>query len=245
MPTTFGDTTKSIFLNGPESHKMALQFEAAASVGVLTFGGDFIAANKVNLKINDVAMGEVTFVDTHANMMAAIVTALEAMTAVSDARTSPTNGTRVILFNMKDPATAPVITNAAVTGGVTQTTVVTSVMDNTIAPGMPVGLIGVDEQVAALPIVEALLGTVGMSRFVGVSIHKAEPGELLTAFVRGYTVVYGQADGAITAGPVKVTGYDGATGYVKYAVTTATTNPVGWAIENVADTEVFKVILGF
>jgi hypothetical protein len=241
----FGDATKSIFLNGPESHKMALQFEAAASLGSLTLAGDLVTSNKVNLSINGVAMGEVTFGTDHATTIAAVVTALKAMANVADAKLSPSAATRVIYFYLKDKTAAVSITNALVTAGATQTTITTGTVSGVIAPGMPVGLFGVDELVAPIPVISAYFGTVEMSRFVGVSIHAADPGELLTAFVRGYTVVYAKADGAITAGPVKVTGFDATTGYTKYAVTTATTNPVGWALDNVADTEVCRILLGF
>lgn len=244
MPTSFGDTTKSIFLNGPESHKMALQFEAAPSLAKIEFSADLIADNVVNLKVNGTAIAPVTFAATHDATMALLVTAIEAVTTVQDAKISPLDP-QVIYYYLKDASVTPAVTEAVVTAGNTQATITASVVTNLIAPGMPVGLIGQDELVASLPVITAWKGSVEMSHFVGVSIHNAGPGELLTAFVRGYTVVYGQADGAVVAGPVKVTGYDATTLYVKYGVTAATTNPVGWALDNVADTEVTRIILGW
>lgn len=244
MPTTFGDTTKSIFLNGPESHKMALQFEAAAPLGKIEFSADLVTSNKVNLKIQGTAMAEVTFTSTHNATMALLVTAIKAITGVADAKISPLDP-QVIYFYLTDETATPAVTNAAVTSGDSQATITSAVVTNNIFPGMPVGLIGSNEKVATMEWITAWLGSVEAYRFVGVSIHTATPGELLTAYVRGYTVVYGVADGAVTAGPVKVTGYDATQGYVKYAVTTLTTNPVGWALDNEADTEVVRILLGW
>lgn len=244
MPTTFGETTKSIFLNGPESHKMALQFEAAAPLGSIEFSDDLITGNKINLKVNGVSITEVEFSSTHNATMALIVTAIKALTAVQDAKISPLDP-QVIYFYLKDATVTPAVTAAVVTGGSTRATITAGEITNGIYPGMPVGLIGEDEKVATLPWITAWLGSVEMSRFVGVSIHTAVPGELLTAYVRGYTVVYGIADGTVTSGPVKVTGYDAINGYVKYAVTTATTNPVGWALDNAATTEIVRILLGW
>lgn len=243
MPTTFGETTKSIFLNGPESHKMALQFEAAPSLGKITFGSDLGASNVFSATINGVAISPVTYGVGHDATMALIVTALKALATVGDAKISPLDA-RSIYFYLVDETVEPVVTNAAVAGG-SAVVVTTSAILNNIYPGMPVGLVGRDELVGTIPVITAWLGTFEMARCIGVSVHTAEPGELLTAFVRGYTVVYGQADGAVTAGPVKVTGYDTITGYVKYAVTTATTDPVGWALDNVSTTEVVRIILGW
>ena len=44
MPTTLGSITKSIFLVGPESHKLALEFTAAGVMGKITFSADLVYA---------------------------------------------------------------------------------------------------------------------------------------------------------------------------------------------------------
>lgn len=242
MPTTFGNNTKSIFLNGPESHKLALQFQAA-NYAKLTLSGNLVTSNKVNMKVNGVAMPEVTFATDHATTMAAIATALEGIASVKKAIVSSADNK--ILYIIPEAAGTPSVTDAAVTAGAGQATFTIATSGATIYPGMPVGLIGIDELVAPLDVVNTMFSNTSGYRNIGVSIQTAEPGELLTAYVRGYVVTYGIADGAVTPGPVKYTGYDTTDEYCKYAVTSQVYDSVGWALDNAASGEVFRVLQGW
>lgn len=49
------------------------------NVGYITFDADIVTSNTVNLKVNGVAMGQVTFSSNHATTMAAIATSIEAI----------------------------------------------------------------------------------------------------------------------------------------------------------------------
>lgn len=242
MPQTFGSVSKSIFLNGPESHKLALQFQAA-NYAKITFSANLITSNKINMKVNGVAMDEVTFATDHATTMAAIVTALAAVSTVKKVVLSAADSKVIYLI----PTTAenPVISDAAVTAGTSAATITAVTTGSTIYPGMPVALVGSDELVVPLEVAAAIFGNVATYRFVGVSIHEASPGELLTAYVRGYTVVYGIASADTTAGPVKTTGYDSTNGYTKYENTSQVYDAVGWALDNVSSGEVIRILIGW
>ena len=75
----FGDITKTMLLKH-ESHKLHHEFEVDALKATITFAGDLVASNVVNGMVNGVAIAPVTWVDTHDNMMDAIVAAIEALT---------------------------------------------------------------------------------------------------------------------------------------------------------------------
>lgn len=94
------------------------------------------------------------------------------------------------------------------------------------------------------------LGTAGAEEdCIGVSIHEVDSayaGAIVVA-TRGYTVIYGKADGALNMGAkVKYTGYD-ASGYSKFAAVNVNDSEdvsiLGWAIESVATTEIVKILI--
>jgi len=85
---------------------------------------------------------------------------------------------------------------------------------------------------------------------IGVSIHELDSiykGAIVIA-TRGYTVIYGKADGALDIGAkVKYTGYDAVAGYSKFKAVNANnsedTSIIGWAIESVGDTDIVKILI--
>lgn len=254
MPTPFGSVSKSTVLTGPESHKLALEFQAAPHIGKIVMSADLVASDSFVCKVQGVAITSTTYTTNHATTMAAIVTKLKAHASVEDAKLSPADSNnRTIVLVLKDETATPAITEAVVThGGAGTATSTVSIVYNNIYQGTPVALMGMGEMVGTLLVATEWWGALIQKYFIGVSMHYAQAGALCTVFVKGYVVVYGKASSAVTAGPVKVAGTTGEVltagyefGYVTYANTTTVTEIVGWALTNAADTEIIKVLLGY
>ena len=251
MPTTLGNITKSIFLVGPETHKMALEFTAAGVLGKLVFSADLVAQDSVNGKIGGVAMGAVTYAASHVGTMGLIVTALKAMTAVADAKISPADtSNRTIVFYLKNQAT-PVLSDWVVTFGGAGTAVITSTATTgaAILQGMPIVQVGNDELVMGVDAAIAFFGAAVAFRVIGVSMHYALPGQLLTVFVKGYVVTYCKLSATAVPGPAKVTGTSDVVmtpgyefGYVTFANTAVATDQGGWLLDGGNSTDIARVL---
>jgi len=256
MPAPFGIQAKSTVLTGPESHKLALEFQAAPHVGKIILSADLVADDSFVCTVQGVAITPTAYAVGHAQTMAAILVKLNAHTAIESAKLSPADiDNRTIVFVLKDETAIPVITLAAVTNTGDGTAVATtSLTYNYIYAGMPVGLIGMGEMVAGIAVIADWYGTLTQKYFIGVSMHYAAAGALCTVFVKGYVVTYGKASGAVVAGPVKMVGISTADevltagyefGYCTFANTSTVTEIVGWSLSNVADTEIIKVLMGY
>jgi len=252
MPTTLGSITKPIFLVGPESGKLALEFTAAGTMGKLVLSADMIAQDSINGKIGGVAMGAVTYASNHDTTAALIVTALKAHADVADAKISPLDGTnRTIVFYLKEQAT-PVLADWLVTNGGGGTAAVTSTATTgaAILQGMPIVQVGEDELVMGADAAVAFWGAAIALRTIGVSMHYALPGQLLTAFVKGYAVTYCKLSATAIPGPAKVTGVEDVVmtpgyefGYVNFANTAVATDQAGWLLDGGADGDIARVLL--
>jgi len=93
-----------------------------ANVATIVFAGDLVTGNKINLKVNGHAMSEVTFATDHATTMGLIITAIKAITGVTNAvlDTSDSNRRTILVYSVD--GLDCIVTNIAVTAGSTQTT---------------------------------------------------------------------------------------------------------------------------
>ena len=252
MPTTLGTITKPIFLVGPESGKLALEFTAAGTQGKLVLSADLVASDSVNGKIGGVAMGPVSYSGSHATTAGLIVTALKAMTAVADAKISPLDtSNRTITFYLKEQAT-PVLADWLVTngGGGTAVVTATATTGTAILQGEPIVQVGDEELVMGVAAAVAFWGAAIAFRTIGVSMHYALPGQLLTAFMKGYVVTYCKLSATAIPGPAKVTGVEDVVmtpgyefGYVNFANTAVATDQAGWLLDGGGDGDIARVLL--
>ena len=252
MPQSLGTQSKSIILVGPESHKLTQEFTAGPHLGKITLSADLVASDSVDGKVQGVAFSQVTYATSHANTMALLVTALKAHASIADAKIDPDDA-RSILFYLKDTTATPVIADLVVThGGAGTANATSSVKNNFILQGEPVMQMGVDEMVVGLSAASAWYG-VGApyiaTRCIGMSAHYANPGELITVFVKGYVVTYGKLAGTMVPGPCKVIGKEDVVttagyefGYVNYANTAVTTDFVGWLLDGGDDNDIVRVL---
>jgi hypothetical protein len=82
---------------------------------------------------------------------------------------------------------------------------------------------------------------------IGISIHEkdsAYTGAIVVA-TRGYTVLYGQASGAMDIGTiVKYDDYDDTTGYNKFAATAGVaTKQIGWVLETCDTGDIVQILI--
>lgn len=240
MPTMFGSTTKSVFLN--EWDDLSLEFTASPSNGAITFAGDLITSNKVNLEVNGVAMAEVTFSVDHATTMGLIAAAIADMAGVKSATVTAARVITVVMHN--DPITfnpiLPYVTNVKVTAGGSQTTATTAVAPNAVHQGMPVKLAGSGEQV--LP-----LGSGGNQLdMIGVVIVPPIDDEFVTVGMRAAGVIFAQAAAAVVPGPAKYAGYDTTTGYNKVDDGSVThENIIGWILDEGAEGDIVRLAIKY
>lgn len=245
--TQLGDKTKSIFLVGPESHKLSLEFEAIGDIGVLTFSADLVAGDAVNLSINGEAMDEVGYASSHSATMAAIAAAIEDIDGVLWANVHGATS-RVISFLLEDATADVLITNAVVTnGGAGTAAVVSSVITGGIAPGTPVILTGIGEKVAPASVFANFGIANAKANILGISLHGNDlwgktKGGLVTVVTRGYAVVFGQASSSVSVGPVDYSGHDTDTGYGKYVTGTAN-GTIGLALDEGSDGDVIRILM--
>lgn len=92
---------------------------AASNTGLITFAGDLITANVVNLKVNGSAIAPVTFLTDHATTMGLLAVAIAALTTYVS--TCTVSAARVLTVNGIDD-TDIAVTDIVVTAGATQTT---------------------------------------------------------------------------------------------------------------------------
>jgi len=237
MPETLGNITKSTFLK-LEEEKLSEELVVAERIGTLTLDADLIAANVVNVSVNGEAIAPVTYGTSHAATMTALAAAVAALASVASAEVS---SARVITFIPVDQTVNPSITNAVVTGGVTQAGITTAVDGHEIFMGMPV-------KMQADGKVKPLAAGDSPHLMVGVAVFDAKPGSWdksrTTVWLRGFVQTFAQAADNLVAGPVKYAGYDSATGRNKYSDDSVTTaNCVGWALEPASQGDEFIVCL--
>lgn len=110
-----------------------------------------------------------------------------------------------------------------------------------IKQGQPVILSGDDEVIEP-----AAADEVNMN-IIGYAVHDAEADELVTIGMRGFTIIWAQADDVLVAGPVRYSGFDATTGLnmvTNPAGTPSTAaNYIGWAIDDGADEDKIRVVL--
>ena len=93
-----------------------------ANVSTIVFAGDLITSNKVNLKVNGLAMVEQVYDTSHAHTMAHIVTKIKAIAGVKNAvlDTSDTDSRTILVYS--NDGLDCLVTAIVVTEGSTQTT---------------------------------------------------------------------------------------------------------------------------
>jgi len=236
MNTLGSQTTNTIFKS--ESHKLHNAFTVSPIKGLLTFAGDVIASNVINVTINGVAISPVTYADSHANTMALLVTALKAISTVSDAVLV---SARVIEFTPVLQTSVPVVT-ATVTLGQTQTTITPTSSLNDVYPGMPVKL-NSDGEVKPADAAEDPINIIGVSIHQRLSATETKDKEVTVA-MKAYIITEAQAGDTVTPGPVKYDGYDTTTGRNKYKSAGVTyANIAGWALTGGSTNEEIMVAL--
>lgn len=88
------------------------------------------------------------------------------------------------------------------------------------------------------------------ANIIGVSIHDAESGELVTVAVKAYTTVIGVSSGAINPGPVETAAYDTTLGRPAFVAAASPDpgvtidNTCGWSIDKAEGSgELIRVML--
>lgn len=237
-----GNTTKSIFLVGPESHKLSLEFEAVGTIGVITLSANLVADDSITGKINGKAVTAVAFATTHAAAMAALQTNIEKIAGVEKAWIDD----KVITFVMASNTAPIVMTEWEVTSGGNGTaTVTTSLEEVPMAPGTPVILIGAGEKVAPASLHAKFGIATATANLLGITLHGTKnvyKDGLVTVVVKGYVVTFGQCSSAVEVGPISHDGIDTTTGYNKYKTGVAT-HIIGLALDEGADTDIIRVLL--
>lgn len=237
-----GNNTKSIFLVGPEAHKLSLEFESVGDIGVITLSADLAASDDINGKINGTAIDKVSYTGSHAATMGLLKTAVEEIAGVEAAFI---NG-KVLTFVMANSTASIVLSDFVVTnGGAGTATVTTSITTTTMAPGTPVILTGAGEKIAPANMFASFGLANAEVNAIGVSLHGTHniyKDGLVTVFVKGYIVTFGQCSSAVSVGPVSHDGVDLTTGYNKYKTSTAN-NIIGMALDAGADEDVIRILL--
>lgn len=136
----------ALFAQSPRPNlvKVSQRATPVALVQTLTFSGDLIEGNKINLQVDDVPIAEITYGTSHNDTMAAIAAALQATTPIGTA-TCPGAGSRVITMTAAIAGVPFAVTAVAVTGGDTQATgVVATSVEN----------VGITEDLAAISLAD-------------------------------------------------------------------------------------------
>lgn len=91
-----------------------------ANKATIVFDADLVASNKINAKVNGVSMAEVTYATSHDATMAAIVTALKAVSGVANAvlDASDTESHTIIVYS--NDGLDCIVSDVVVTGGSSQ-----------------------------------------------------------------------------------------------------------------------------
>ncbi len=238
MPAPFGSTTKTFILKS-ESHKLHEEFEVDDYKVTLTLNRDLETSNVVNGKVNGQAITELTFVDTHAHMMAAIAAEIAKNPAVLSAVVS---AARVITVVAKYPELASLALHEFVTtAGSNQATYTYGVDNNNIKKGQLVKLTtdGKVEPLAAGDIPQ---------KAIGIAVQEGHGGDLITVMMAAFAVVYAEAYAAShNAGVVRLAAFNATTGYMEVddGGTEDHTTIIGNCLDQVsADGDVVRVALG-
>lgn len=230
---TLSPSPKTLLLYGPEVHKLHLEFEVAERKVVLTFSADLVTGDYVTGVVGGVAITNTVYATNHATTMAAIAAKIAALDAIDTATVSGRTITITPFDNAVLDYAFTVVSSAAGTA-------VASVAETQgkIYPGQPIVLTGSGEKVKPL--------AAGVSWFnaIGFSIHAGEPGELITAVMKGHAVIAAlSGENSLVPGPVKVIGFDTDTQRVKYGVTSTATDVAGWAIDGGNTGDEIRVIV--
>lgn len=218
---TLSPSPKTLLLYGPEVHKLHLEFEVAERKVVLTLSADLVAGDYVAGVIGGVAITNTVYATSHNATMTSIAAKIAALDAIDTATVSGRTITIVPFDNATLDYAFTVVSSAAGTA-------VASVAETqgAIYPGQPIVLVGSGEKVKPL--------AAGASYFnaIGFSIHQGEPGELITAVVKGHAVIAAESgENSLVPGPVKVLGFNTSTKRVKYGATTTHADVAGWALD--------------
>lgn len=213
---------KTLFLYGPEVHKLHLEFEVAERKVVLTLSADLAAGDYLAGGVSGVAITPTVYAASHDATLAAIavkIAALETIdTAVASARTiTITPFDNAILsydFSVVSSAAGTAVASVAETHG-------------NVYKGQPCILTGVGEKIAPLASGSPYRNAIGFP------IQDGTPGDLVTLVMKGFAVINAESSQeSMVPGPVKVAGYDVDNARVKYAIATADTDVAGWALDS-------------
>lgn len=217
--TKFGSESKVVFLYGPETHKLHLEFQVNARKQHVTLSADLVTSNVFHCEINGVAITDTTFGTDHDATMAAIATKIAAH---ADVDTCTKSG-RVFTITPLDQ-TKNLIISAWITAGATQATITNGLLTYPIKAGAPVELSGSGELVVR--------HTTAASRYkvIGYAIKDGDYNDLITVVMRAYGVVMMKAAASIVPGPVEITKY--ATDHTpKVSNTSTAANVMGWCLD--------------
>jgi len=115
----------------PTTIKIGIKDGDVAQVQTLTFVAEFVAANVINMTIDNVAMAPVTWNATHDQTMTDLATAMQLAPGVATATVTGGAGSKVITVTAALAGVPVVITEILVTLGATQTTgVMATTVDN-------------------------------------------------------------------------------------------------------------------
>lgn len=78
---------------------------------------------------------------------------------------------------------------------------------------------------------------------IGVAVMDGVAGDVVTVMTKGFAIIWAEAEGAVVCGAVKA-GTGMGTNYQQVDETSVTdADAIGWALDNVADTEECRVLL--
>jgi hypothetical protein len=240
MPTTFGTPSKTIFLKGPEAHKLHEEFEVEGLSHSLTFSAALVTANVINGNVAGVAIPAITFATDSDTTMAAIATAIAGMAGVRDAYVVDAGTSdRVIMVVPDNQTTGIPLTGFVVTAGGSQATVVAADVNKKIFEGMPVEINPTTGRI------QPLTAATASTTKIGYAVMDAVYGQYCTVALMGYCITYCKSADALAHGPVAYSSYDAVAGYVKVTDTSVTaTNIIGWVIDSTTGAdETVRVIM--
>lgn len=235
----FGGTTETIILNH-ESHKLHQEFEVDALKGTITLDADFVASNVINGRVNGVAIAQITWVDTHDNMMDAVAAAILALASVDSVSLTDATNNRQLTVYATDPEAVFVLSEWVITAGATQAGITLVTDTNNIYRGHP-GVLTADGKV------EPATSSSIKQAIIGISMHNSVGGEMATFEMKAIAIVFMEcATDALVAGPVALhaNGRNATTGYLEVDDSSVDhTNQLGWALDAGDDGDVIRVAI--
>ena len=236
MPYLFGVDTSTILLKH-EGHKLHQTFTVEDNAAFLLFSAELITANKINITVDAVAIGEVTWNTGHAETMALIVTALELLDSIESAEIigADTLGLKIVAASNDNPFTA---ITGVVTLGATQATMSATYDQNQLVKGRPV-VLNTDGTVAPARVDDS------NHEIIGIAIMDAIEFEDVTVMMKAYVIIFCEWKAATSyAGPVTFDAYNAVTGYNEVDdAAVDTTNQWGWALDDGDDGDITRVAL--